>query len=39
LHGGAREVQERAGIERMHVSISHSRYYAIAYAVAEGQER
>jgi len=39
LHGGAREVQERAGIERMHVTISHSRYYAVAYAIAEGDER
>jgi holo-[acyl-carrier protein] synthase len=35
LHGGAREAMERAGIERMHVS----RYYAIAYAVAEGEDR
>ncbi len=39
LHGGAREVQERAGIQRMHVSISHSRYYAVAYAIAEGEQR
>lgn len=36
LYGGARDVLERSGIERLHVSISHCRAYATAYAVAEG---
>ncbi|HMP07926.1 MAG TPA: holo-ACP synthase, partial [Lacipirellulaceae bacterium] len=36
LRGGAREVFERSGITEMHISISHCRSHAIAYAVAEG---
>ncbi len=36
LYGGARDVLERSGIERIHVSISHCRAYATAYALAEG---
>jgi holo-[acyl-carrier protein] synthase len=36
LRGGAREVFERTGITRMHVSISHCRSHAVAYAIAEG---
>lgn len=36
LRGGAREVFERSGITRMHISISHCRSHATAYAVAEG---
>jgi len=36
LRGGAREVLEQAGIQRIHLSISHCRSHAIAYAVAEG---
>lgn len=36
LRGGAQEVFERTGITRMHVSISHCRTHATAYAVAEG---
>jgi holo-[acyl-carrier protein] synthase len=36
LRGGARDVMVRAGIERMHVSISHCRSFAVAYVVAEG---
>ena len=36
LRGGAREVFERSGIAHMHISISHCRSYAIAYAIAEG---
>jgi holo-[acyl-carrier protein] synthase len=39
LRGGAREVLERSGIRRTHVSISHTRCYAVAYAIAEGEER
>lgn len=38
LQGGARDVFERAGIKRMHISISHSRANAIAFAIAEGEE-
>ena len=37
LRGGAREVFERTGIARMHISISHCRSHAIAYAIAEGE--
>lgn len=36
LRGGAKEVLERSGITRMHLSISHCRSHAIAYAIAEG---
>ncbi|MCC6492209.1 MAG: holo-ACP synthase [Pirellulales bacterium] len=36
LRGGAREVFERSGISEMHISISHCRTHAIAYAIAEG---
>lgn len=36
LRGGARDVFEEAGIEKVHISISHSRTNAIAYAIAEG---
>lgn len=38
LRGGAREVLEQAGIQAMHLSISHCRSHAIAYVVAEGGE-
>ncbi len=36
LRGGAREVFERSGIKEMHITISHCRSHAVAYAVAEG---
>lgn len=36
LHGAARDILERAGVERVHVSISHCRTHATAYAIAEG---
>ncbi len=36
LYGCAREVLERSGIERIHLSISHCRSHATAYALAEG---
>lgn len=36
LFGGARDLQQRTGIGRIHLSISHCRAYATAYAVAEG---
>src|SRR6478672_6726500 len=37
LRGGAREVSENSGIVRMHVTISHCRCHAVAYAIAEGE--
>jgi holo-[acyl-carrier protein] synthase len=39
LRGGAKEVLERSGISHMHISISHCRSHAIAYAIAEGDLR
>ena len=36
LCGGARDVVERLGIHKMHISISHCRNYATACAIAEG---
>lgn len=38
LRGGAREVFEESGIRNMHISISHCRSHATAYAIAEGLE-
>ncbi len=38
LRAGARDVFDRLGIQTMHISISHSRNHAIAYAIAEGGE-
>ena len=35
LRAGARDVMERAGIKKLHVTISHCRSFAVAYAVAE----
>jgi holo-[acyl-carrier protein] synthase len=37
LHGGAKVVCEKAGIQKMHITISHCKYYAVAYAIAEGE--
>ncbi|QEG34653.1 holo-ACP synthase [Bythopirellula goksoeyrii] len=37
LCGGAREVLEKSGIAKMHISISHCRSHATAYAIAEGE--
>jgi holo-[acyl-carrier protein] synthase len=37
LRGGARDVMEKAGIQTLHVSISHSRSFAVAHVVAEGE--
>lgn len=37
LCGGAREVFEKTGIRTMHISISHCRSHATAYAIAEGE--
>jgi holo-[acyl-carrier protein] synthase len=38
LRGGARDVMEKAGIRRLHVSISHCRSFAVAHVVAEGEK-
>lgn len=38
LQGGARDALERSGIHRIHLSISHCRSHATAYAVAERDE-
>ena len=37
LYGGAREVFERADMQKMHISISHCRNYATAFAIAAGE--
>jgi holo-[acyl-carrier protein] synthase len=37
LRAGARDVLEQAGIQRIHITISHCRSHAVAYAVAEGE--
>lgn len=37
LAGGARDVCERLGVAEMHISISHCRTFATAYAVACGK--
>lgn len=39
LGGGARELCEKMGITEMHISISHCRTHATAYALAVGQEK
>lgn len=36
LRGAARDVLQRLGADRVHLSISHCRSHATAYAVAEG---
>jgi holo-[acyl-carrier protein] synthase len=36
LRAGAREVSEQAGITKVHITISHCRCHAVAYAIAEG---
>lgn len=36
LHGGAKELLGRNGIQWIHVTISHCRSHAVAYAIAEG---
>ncbi len=39
LRGGARDVVEQRGITEMHISISHCRSHATAYALAEGADK
>jgi holo-[acyl-carrier protein] synthase len=36
LCGGARDLLERSGTRKMHISMSHCRSHATAYAIAEG---
>lgn len=36
LHAGAREVADRQGVVDMHLTISHCRSHAVAYAIATG---
>jgi len=38
LSGGARELCEKMGIAEMHISISHCRTHATAYALAVGRD-
>jgi holo-[acyl-carrier protein] synthase len=38
IHGGALEVVEQLGIIDVHISLSHCRSHATAYAVAEGAD-
>lgn len=38
LGGGARDICERLGIHEMHISISHCRTFATAYALACSQD-
>ncbi len=35
LQAGARDVMEKAGIRKLHVSISHCRSFAVAHVIAE----
>jgi holo-[acyl-carrier protein] synthase len=39
LSGGARDAMEQSGIRRLHITISHCRCHAVAYVVAEGDDR
>lgn len=36
LYAGARDVAEQLGMKKLHLSISHCRSHATAYAIAEG---
>ncbi len=38
LRGGARDVVQQLGIREMHISISHCRSHATAYALAVGED-
>ena len=35
LVAGARDVMEKAGIRKLHVSISHCRAFAVSHVIAE----
>lgn len=39
LHGNARQIADEQGLETWSLSISHSREYAVAVAVAAGERR
>ncbi len=39
LYGGAEALAEELGIQRIHVSITNTKEYASAFAVAEGGEK
>lgn len=39
LSGGAKAVAEELGIARIHVSISNTKDYAVAYVIAESKDR
>lgn len=39
LYKNAKNLSEEIGINKMHISISHCKTYATAFAVAEGGER
>jgi holo-[acyl-carrier protein] synthase len=39
LRGGVRDVVEQLGIIDMHISLSHCRSHATAYAIAEGADK
>ncbi|MEX0978809.1 MAG: holo-ACP synthase [Pirellulales bacterium] len=39
LRGGVRDVVEQLGIIDMHISLSHCRSHATAYAIAEGPDK
>ncbi len=38
LHGKAQDTAASLGVTHMHISISHNRTMAVAYAVAEGRD-
>ena len=38
LHGVAREVADRLGVQAIHVSLTHTSGHALAYVVLEGKE-
>ena len=35
LHSGAKDIAEKLGVEKIHISVSHCKSYAIAQAIAE----
>lgn len=38
LYGGARELARQRGMVRIHVSITNTKEYAVAFAVGEGED-
>lgn len=39
LHGGVKDLASRLGVTRIHLSISHCRTHAVAYAIAVGKKK